>query len=127
MMMHQHQHQTAPVAPSHQNHHISSAPPSVRSPQQLPSPSLFSLDSNGPARIRLSDILPYDGAPVGSYIKAVEALSGSLMRHNAAVIELGTDDMALIRCALEAARFYFRTRSQSGKGGRGVYTYRAGR
>ncbi|CAA3020963.1 Hypothetical predicted protein [Olea europaea subsp. europaea] len=125
MMMHQHQ--TAPVAPSHQNHHISSAPPSVRSPQQLPSPSLFSLDSNGPARIRLSDILPYDGAPVGSYIKAVEALSGSLMRHNAAVIELGTDDMALIRCALEAARFYFRTRSQSGKGGRGVYTYRAGR
>ncbi|KAL2557766.1 RING/U-box superfamily protein [Forsythia ovata] len=125
MMMHQHQ--TTPVAPSHQHHHINSAPPSVRSPHQLPSPTPLSLDPNGPARIRLSDILPYDGAPVGPYIKTVEALSGSLMRHNAAVIELGTDDMALIRCALEAARFYFRTRSQSGKGGRGVCMYRAGR
>lgn len=125
MMMHQHQ--TAPVTPSHQHHHINSAPPSVRSPHQLPSPTLFSLDSNGPARIRLSDILPYDGAPVGSYTKAVDALSGSLMRHNAAVIELGTADVALIRCALEASRFYFRTRSQSSKGGRGVYMYRAGR
>lgn len=57
------------------------------------------------------------------YLRAVDALSASLMRHNAAVIELGSDDAALLRCALESARLYFRTR----KGGRGVYTYRAGR
>lgn len=83
------------------------------------------------ARVRLSDIVPYDGAPAGPYLRAVEALSGSLMRHNAAVIELGSEDTALLRCGLEAARLYFRSRTQSGgnlgKGGRGVYMYRAGR
>lgn len=83
------------------------------------------------ARVRLSDLIPYDGAPAGPYVRAVEALSGSLMRHNAAVIELGGEDTALMRCGLESARLYFRTRAQSGgssgKGGRGVYMYRAGR
>lgn len=83
------------------------------------------------SRVRLSDIVPYDGAPAGPYLRAVEALSGSLMRHNAAVIELGSEDTALLRCGLEAARLFFRSRTQSGgnlgKGGRGVYTYRAGR
>jgi hypothetical protein len=88
------------------------------------------------ARVRLSDIAPYDGAPGGSYVRAVEALAGSLMRHNAAVIELGTEDAALMRCGLEAARLYFRTRAQQqqqqqqtvvAKGSRGVYMYRAGR
>ncbi|KAK9275402.1 hypothetical protein L1049_022857 [Liquidambar formosana] len=86
------------------------------------------------ARVRLSDISPYDGAPAGQYVRAVEALSGSLMRHNAAVIELGSEDAALMRCGLESARLYFRTRTQSvgsgvslGKGSRGVYMYRAGR
>lgn len=81
------------------------------------------------ARVRLSEIAPYDGAPVGNYLRAVETLSGSLMRHNAAVIELGCDDAALMRCGLEAARLYFRSRAQQGvgKGSRGVYMYRAGR
>ncbi|KAF5737804.1 hypothetical protein HS088_TW13G00694 [Tripterygium wilfordii] len=80
------------------------------------------------ARVRLSDIIPHDGAPGGAYVKAVEALSVSLMRHNAAVIEMGTEDAALMRCTLEAARLYFRTRAQGfGKGSRGVYMYRAGR
>ncbi|KAF9624054.1 hypothetical protein IFM89_007752 [Coptis chinensis] len=53
------------------------------------------------------------------------------MRHNAVVIELGSEDSAVMRCALEAARLYFRTRGQSGgnwgKPNRGVYMYRAGR
>ncbi|KAK4849724.1 hypothetical protein QYF36_000246 [Acer negundo] len=80
------------------------------------------------ARVRLSDITPYDGASCGPYVRAVEALSGSLMRHNAAVIEVGSDDAAIIRCGLEAARSYFRSKSLShGKGNRGVYMYRAGR
>ncbi|KAL0358239.1 UNVERIFIED_CONTAM: U-box domain-containing protein 62 [Sesamum calycinum] len=122
--MHQHQNHGNPP-PS------SAAIGSIRSPpshshshshsHRLPSPSPLSLDA--PSRIRLSDILPYDGTPMAPYIRAVDALSNSLMRHNAAVIELGPEDAALLRCALESARLYFRTR----KGGRGVYTYRAGR
>lgn len=85
------------------------------------------------ARIRLSDIAPYDGSPSVTYLRAVEALSGSLMRYNVAVIELGMEDAVLMRCGLEAARLYLRTRVQShtqtaGRGNfRGVYTYRAGR
>ncbi|KAG4215006.1 hypothetical protein ERO13_A01G146100v2 [Gossypium hirsutum] len=80
------------------------------------------------ARVRLSDISPYDGAPSASYVRAVEAFSGSLMRHNAAVIEFGNEDAALMRCALEAARLYFRSRvNTAGKGSRGFYMYRAGR
>jgi len=43
----------------------------------------------------------------------VEALSNSLTRHNAAVIELGVEDSALLRCALESAKLYFRTRAQA--------------
>ncbi|KAK6931848.1 hypothetical protein RJ641_003641 [Dillenia turbinata] len=88
------------------------------------------------ARVRVSDIACYDGAPTGVYLKAVEALSGSLMRHNAAVIELGNEDTALMRCGLESARLFFRSRAQIGSGStggtwgktsRGVYVYRAGR
>ncbi|KAF9674465.1 hypothetical protein SADUNF_Sadunf10G0130000 [Salix dunnii] len=83
------------------------------------------------ARVPFSDIATYDGAPCGPYVRAVEALAGSLMRHNAAVIELGGAEASLMRCGLEAARLYFRSRSQNGvvKGcsSRGVYMYRAGR
>lgn len=99
------------------------APP-ITAVQQSGDPALML------ARVRLSDIVPFDGAPAGPYMKAVEALSGSLMRHNAVVIELGSDDAALMRCGLEAARMFFRTRvpSVGSKGGsRGVYMYRAGR
>ena len=80
-------------------------------------------------RIRLSDIAPYDGAPAGPYVRAVEAFAGSLMRHNAALIELGSEDTALMRCGLEGARLFFRSRAHQGvgKGSRGVYMYRAGR
>lgn len=80
-------------------------------------------------RVRLSDIAQYDGAPAGSYVRAVEALSGSLMRHNAALIELGSEDTALMRCGLEGSRLFFRSRAHLGvgKGSRGVHMYRAGR
>ncbi|CAH8385201.1 unnamed protein product [Eruca vesicaria subsp. sativa] len=91
--------------------------------------SLLMMSACPLARVRLSDILPYEGAPSQSYAKAVEALSVSLMRYNASVIELGSEDTALMRCGLEAARLYFRTRSVnvSGKGNRGLSMYRAGR
>ena len=60
-------------------------------------------------------------------MKAVEALSGSLMRYNAVVIEIGVEDSAVMRCALESVRMFFKARAQCGKLGRGFYTYRAGR
>ncbi|KAK9106377.1 hypothetical protein Syun_022388 [Stephania yunnanensis] len=73
----------------------------------------------------------------GAYVRAVEALSGSLMRHNAAVVELGIEEVAFLRCALESAKLYFRSRAFTGVGGnvggnlgktnRGVHMYRAGR
>uniref|UniRef100_A0A1D1XVJ8 U-box domain-containing protein 63 n=1 Tax=Anthurium amnicola TaxID=1678845 RepID=A0A1D1XVJ8_9ARAE len=88
-------------------------------------------------RVRLADIASYDGAPCGAYAKAVEALSGSLARHNAVVIELGGEDSTMVRCALESARMYFKAKAQCGgvgggmdswrKSNRGVYMYRAGR
>ena len=81
------------------------------------------------ARVRLSDIAPYDGAPAGFYVRAVEMLCSSLMKYNAAVIELGSEETALMRCGLEGARLFFRSRAHLGvgKGSRGVYMYRAGR
>lgn len=81
------------------------------------------------ARVRLSDIAPYDGVPAGPYARAVEMLCSSLLKYNAAVIELGSEDTALMRCGLEGARLFFRSRAHLGvgKGSRGVYMYRAGR
>ncbi|XP_010533346.1 PREDICTED: uncharacterized protein LOC104809148 [Tarenaya hassleriana] len=81
------------------------------------------------ARVRLCDIMLYDGASSLAYIRAVEALSGSLMRYNASVIELGSEDAALMRCGLEAASLFFRTRGQTlvGKGSHNLCMYRAGR
>ncbi|KAF3661035.1 putative protein 4 [Capsicum annuum] len=134
MTMHQHQHQ-------HQHHHHSNAPSTLRSPNtctpnthQFPSigsPGL-ELGSLPLARIKLSDIAPYDGAPVGNYLRAVEALSGSLMRYNAAVIEMSGEGTAVVKCGLESVRYFFKTRGVAqnggtGKSGRGVYIYRAGR
>ncbi|KZV36745.1 RING/U-box superfamily protein isoform 1 [Dorcoceras hygrometricum] len=105
--------------------------PTIRSPNNPNlENALLSRDhtsAGGLARIHLSDLLTYDGAPLGPYSMAVDALSASLGSMNAAVIVLGPDDAALIRCVMESARFYFRTRAQTGKGPRGVYTYRAGR
>lgn len=172
IMMHSHHHhQTNPPPPplSHHNNPSLSSSISLRSPNSSSTPTtqphsfnhLISLgrdnyvpsgagtakvqDSAGPvlSRVKLSDILPYDGSPVGPYVRAVEALSGSLMRHNAAVIEVGCEGGALLRCGLESARFFFRTRAavaQSGGGGgggnaggwnrgssSGLYVYRPGR
>lgn len=172
MMHSHHHHQTTPPPPPPQHHNNPSLSSSItlRSPNSSSTPTptaqphsfnhLISLgrdnyvpagagpaqaqDSAGPvlSRVKLSDILPYDGSPVGPYVRAVEALSGSLMRHNAAVIEVGCNDGALLRCGLESARFFFRTRAavvQSGGGGggnaggwnkgssSGVYIYRPGR
>ncbi|OMO60704.1 Zinc finger, RING/FYVE/PHD-type [Corchorus capsularis] len=156
MMMQQQQQPQAPP-PNPPPPHPPSAASSLRSPTPTPTQSPLPFSSRQPidhvalpisaahpsgeplvaamgtsplplARVRLSDITPYDGAPSVSYLRAVDALSGSLMRHNAAVIEFGNDDAALLRCGLEAARLYFRSRVNTvGKGSRGVYMYRAGR
>ncbi|ESW03669.1 hypothetical protein PHAVU_011G032200 [Phaseolus vulgaris] len=92
-------------------------------------PALTAVPTCPLVRVRLSDIGPYDGAPAGPYLRAMEALCGSLLRHNAALIELGSEDTALMRCGLEGAKLFFRSRAQLGvgKGSRGVYMYRAGR
>ncbi|KAH7669251.1 Isopenicillin N synthase-like protein [Dioscorea alata] len=95
-----------------------------------PPPDVVSTEHSPVARVRLGDIMPYDGAPDGVYVRAVEALSGSLMRHNAAVIELSGEDSVVVRCALESAKMYFKARGQCGswgKPGRLVYAFRAGR
>ena len=106
-----------------------SAPPLLESGCSLP-------------RIKLVDILPEDGPPTGVYTRAVEELSSCLARHGAAIMELNGEDAALVRCALESATLYFRTRAQSAQwsgGGwsktagyvpsssRDMYYYRAGR
>ena len=113
-------HAVGPVVP------VAAALPSGGGDPALTAPAVVTCPL---ARVRLSDIAPYDGAPAGPYVRAVEALSGSLMRHNAALIELGSEDSALMRCGLEGARLFFRSRAQLGvgKGSRGVYMYRAGR
>ncbi|KAI7726576.1 hypothetical protein M8C21_010993 [Ambrosia artemisiifolia] len=77
-------------------------------------------------RVRLSDLVGYDGVQTDCYLRAVENLSGSLTRYNAVVIELGDEDRVLMRCGLESARMYFRTRGQN-CGSNGFYKYRAGR
>lgn len=98
------------------------------------------------SRIKLTDILPEDGAPSPVYAKAVEDLSSCLARHGAAIIELSAEDAALVRCALESAKLYFRTRAHASggsatatqpwghnlsgyvaSGSREMYYYRAGR
>ncbi|KAK1425425.1 hypothetical protein QVD17_20777 [Tagetes erecta] len=97
-------------------------------------PAVITPASSPVARVRLSDLVPYDGVATEGYLRAVETLSGSLTRHNAAVIELGSEDGALMRCGLESSRMYFRTRTHnggnwSGSNGNnnGFYKYRAGR
>uniref|UniRef100_A0A803L337 Uncharacterized protein n=1 Tax=Chenopodium quinoa TaxID=63459 RepID=A0A803L337_CHEQI len=55
------------------------------------------------ARVRVSDIAPYDGAPCGTYLKVVEALSRSLMRHNVAVLELGSNDASVLKALCREA------------------------
>jgi hypothetical protein len=67
----------------------------------------------GLARIKLQEIMPEDGAASGVYSRAVEKLSLSLARNNAAIIELNSEDAALVRCALESAKLYFRSRSHT--------------
>lgn len=82
------------------------------------------------ARVRFSDIDPYEGASSGVYTRAVETLCCSLVRHNAAVIELPHHDSAIIRCGLEATRSFFRTTKSPIRQlppPRSVYIYRAGR
>ncbi|KAL0918409.1 hypothetical protein M5K25_010416 [Dendrobium thyrsiflorum] len=105
---------------------LASGPP----PDHLPEPIVTV------GRVRLIDILPYEGAPSSTYLRAVDALSRSLTRHNAVVIELGSEEEVVMRCALESVRMFFKARAQCGSGrgggnwgksGRGYYTYRAGR
>ncbi|XP_059309182.1 uncharacterized protein LOC132060257 isoform X1 [Lycium ferocissimum] len=129
VMMHPHHNSTTPSP-----HPIN---PVLRSPNTTPPPPITHSGRDHTigselARVKLSDISPYDGAPFGPYLRAVEALSGSLMRHNAAVIELGGEGTAVLRCGLESVRYFFKTRAVAqnggvGKSGRGIYIYRAGR
>ncbi|KAJ4886960.1 RING/U-box superfamily protein [Raphanus sativus] len=135
-------HVSSPITPStftdvspclNKSHPITVTPISASHPTGDYSTLMMMMSSPTPsgcplARVRLSDLLPYEGAPSPSYARAVEDLSSSLMRYNASVIELGSEDAALMRCGLEAARLYFRTRnSVSGKANRGLSMYRAGR
>lgn len=66
--------------------------------------------SKGLGRIKHGELLPEDGAASGVYTRAVEELSLSLARNNAAIIELNGEDAALVRCALDSAKLYFRSR-----------------
>ncbi|KAK9051253.1 hypothetical protein SSX86_027880 [Deinandra increscens subsp. villosa] len=144
---------TAAAATNNNMHHKQQqqqqipSPISLASQRQLPShivtpisaahptgePAVITPTSSPLARVRFSDLVPYDGVPTDCYMRAVESLSGSLTRHNAVVIELGSEDGALMRCGLESARLYFRTRAQNGgswsssNGNSGFYKYRAGR
>ncbi|PKA58732.1 U-box domain-containing protein 62 [Apostasia shenzhenica] len=111
-------------------------PPAQQLPPRPPVPEQFQERIGAVGRVRLADILPYDGTPGWEYHRAVEALSGSLTRYNAVVVELGNEDAVVMRCALESARMFFKTRAQCessggfgywGRSGRGFYTYRAGR
>ncbi|KAK9117907.1 hypothetical protein Scep_016000 [Stephania cephalantha] len=140
---HHHHHQHHQHHQHHHHHHHQQQQQSVIEPEPIAA-AHPSMDGVIPAaaaaplsRVRLSDIVPFDGAQCGAYVRAVEALSGSLMRHNAAVIELGIEEVAFLRCALESAKLYFRSRAFTGVGGnvggnlgktnRGVHMYRAGR
>ncbi|XP_078161460.1 RING/U-box superfamily protein [Carex rostrata] len=103
-------------------------------PHATPSPSPSPSPPLPLTRIKLSDITPYEGACYSDYQKAVDALSSSLTRHNAAVIELVStgEDVAVMRCALESVRMFFKAKEQGlmtggEKRSRGVYIYRAGR
>ena len=71
-------------------------------------------------RVRLDDLAPFDGASTPAYARAVHAVAASLTRHGAAAVELPAADAAVVRCALESARGFFRVRP-------GLYVYRAGR
>lgn len=80
-----------------------------------PLPSGPSFDSGSGyclPRVKLADILPEDGPPSAVYTRAVEDLSSCLSRYGAAILELSAEDSALVRCALESATLYFRTRAQ---------------
>ncbi|KAJ3691431.1 hypothetical protein LUZ61_020595 [Rhynchospora tenuis] len=125
-----------PPPPPHST--IPRSSPPLQSPLSLNllPPSAPSVPSPPPplTRIKLSDIAPYEGACSSTYQRAVEALSSSLTRHNAAVLELGStgEEVTVMRCALESARMYFKAKERGlvtggGKRGRGVYVYRAGR
>lgn len=97
----------------------------------------------GLARIKLHEIEPEDGAASAVHTRAVEKLSLSLALNNAAIIELNSEDAAIVHCALESAKLYFRTRPHSASfwnssdwlklsgylagPARDMYFYRAGR
>ncbi|KAG8073024.1 hypothetical protein GUJ93_ZPchr0006g41794 [Zizania palustris] len=76
------------------------------------------------ARVRLHDLAPYDGATTPAYSRAVHALSSSLSRHSAALLDLPAAHAAILRCALQSARAFFRANPRQAQG---LYLYRAGR
>ncbi|EFJ08431.1 hypothetical protein SELMODRAFT_272139 [Selaginella moellendorffii] len=66
------------------------------------------LGETGLMRVKLADMLPEEGEPSPVYLKAVDAVSTSLARANAVIIELSSEDAKLVRCALQSAKLYLR-------------------
>ncbi|KAF0934553.1 hypothetical protein E2562_025648 [Oryza meyeriana var. granulata] len=85
-----------------------------------PPPAAASTSTPRLATVRLHDLAPYDGAATPAYARAVHALSASLTRHGAALLELPSAHAAILRCALQSARAFFRANNQP------LYLYRAG-
>uniref|UniRef100_A0A7N0UQM9 Isopenicillin N synthase-like Fe(2+) 2OG dioxygenase domain-containing protein n=1 Tax=Kalanchoe fedtschenkoi TaxID=63787 RepID=A0A7N0UQM9_KALFE len=58
-------------------------------------------------RLKLTDLVPSEGLPSGSYKLAVSTLSQSLAQYSAAIVQLPASDAALLRSGLDSARLYF--------------------
>ena len=85
-------------------------------------------------RLSLSSLVPDDGAPEPSYLKAVDSLCLSLIHYGAVVVELPSGHTEVLRQSLAASRLFFKCQKAVGTSGRhddGQYpdsfTYRAGR
>ncbi|GAU38662.1 hypothetical protein TSUD_292440 [Trifolium subterraneum] len=78
-------------------------------------------------RVRLWDIAPYDVCRRG-HMSGQWKRCSFLDKHNVALIKLGSEDTSLMRCGLEGAKLFFRSRVQLGvrKGSNGIYMYSEG-
>ena len=84
-------------------------------------------------RLSLDSLVPDDGAPEPSYLKAVDNLYLSLIHYGAVVIELPSSDTEVLRQSLAASRLFFKCQKAVGSGRHDdvqcpdSFTYRAGR
>ncbi|GAA0174658.1 hypothetical protein LIER_41764 [Lithospermum erythrorhizon] len=58
-------------------------------------------------RVRLLDLLPFEGTASDLYKLSVSTLSHSLAQYSAAIIQLSPTDGALLRSCLDSSRLYF--------------------